>query len=64
MFAHFQDLADGYVGPFDTEDALLAHVEFCIARGDSADFLGIVPAVPAGELAMTPEEDRAWISPI
>lgn len=64
MFAHFQDLADGYVGPFASEADLHAHVAFCAARGDGGEFLGVVAAVPAGGLVMTPDEDRAWVCPI
>lgn len=61
IYAHFQDLADGYVGPFATEAEIQVHVEFCKQRGDGAKFMGIVNAVPEGEMLMTAEEDREWV---
>ncbi len=64
MFAHFQDLADGYVGPFDTMAEVETHVAFCRDRGDGGEFFGVVAAPPADALVMTPAEDRAWVSPI
>ena len=60
LYAHFQDLVDAYVGPFDTEAQIAEHVTFVTARGDGAVFLGIVTEVPAGEFTITPAEDRAF----
>lgn len=61
LYAHFQDFVDGYVGPFDTLEALHQHVEFCRQRGDGAAYLGMVEEVPPGEFVITPEADRTWV---
>lgn len=60
FFAHFQDLVDGYVGPFASPDECNAHAAFCEARGDGATYIGVVTEVPPGEMILTPEEDRSW----
>lgn len=63
MFAHFQDLVSGYVGPFDSLEALRDHAAFCKARGDGGELVEVVDAPPPGAMVMTPAEDRAWVSP-
>lgn len=41
-----------------------AHLEFCRARGDAAEYRGTVPVPPEDPmLLLTPGEDRAWVLP-
>lgn len=60
LFAHFQDLVDAYVGPFDNQAQIDEHIKFVEARGDSAAYLGSVTSVPEGEFVMSVAEDRAF----
>lgn len=66
LYAHFEDLAEGFVGPFATVEECEAHADFCAQRGDGATYLGAKSAAylqklrEAGEelFVHTPEEDK------
>ena len=59
LFAHLQDFVSCYVGPFDAREALDTHVKWCKeVRGDSAELMEVVEALPAGAFTMTPEADK------
>lgn len=65
MYAVFAELyLTAYVGPFASMEEVEAHLEFCRARGDAAEYRGTVPVPPEDPmLLLTPGEDRAWVPP-
>lgn len=66
-YLHFQDFADGVVGPFSSQAEIDLHLAFLKKRGDGAVLLGTFDEGDAkleqlrkdDVLFMTPEEDRA-----
>lgn len=58
---HVEDLADAYIGPFDTPHAALAHYDWTKEQGDGAAFLGISNQRPEEDhpLVMAPEQDKS-----
>lgn len=65
VWIYAEDLVGALVGPFTSNEAAEAHMEFCRERGDAAEMKIVTDtsAYPADTMRMTPQEDKDFVCP-